>query len=93
MIGKGGSSRVYKGCLPDGEKVAIKLSKLSKETSRDFLLEADIITKLQHERIVPLLGICVECTTFLSIYRYFSKGSLEENLHGKKLTIECSFLK
>lgn len=48
-------------------------------------MEADIITKLQRERIVPLLGICVECNTFLSIYGYFSKGSLEENLHGNKV--------
>ncbi|ONK72617.1 uncharacterized protein A4U43_C04F21270 [Asparagus officinalis] len=84
LIGKGGSSQVYKGCLPNGDKVAIKMSKLSKETSRDFLLEADIITKLQHERVVPLLGICIECQTFLSIYGYFSKGSLEENLHGNR---------
>lgn len=85
LIGEGGSSRVYKGCLANGEKIAIKLSKLSNETSKDFLLEADIITKLQHERIVPLLGICVECNTFLSIYGYFSKGSLEENIHGNKV--------
>ncbi|XP_020248400.1 PTI1-like tyrosine-protein kinase 1 isoform X2 [Asparagus officinalis] len=82
LIGKGGSGQVYKGCLPDGDKVAIKLSKLSKETSKIFLLEADIITNLKHERIVPLLGICVECKNFLSVYGYFSKGSLEENLHG-----------
>ncbi|XP_008813513.2 serine/threonine-protein kinase RIPK-like [Phoenix dactylifera] len=84
LIGKGGSSQVYKGCLPDGQHVAIKLSKLSAEASRDFLLEVDIMTKLQHKLMVPLMGICVEDNHLISVYSYFSKGSLEENLHGKR---------
>ncbi|XP_017700118.2 interleukin-1 receptor-associated kinase 4-like isoform X2 [Phoenix dactylifera] len=83
LIGKGGSSQVYKGCLPDGQQVAIKLSKFSADASRDFLLEVDIITKLRHKRIVPLMGICVENNHLISVYSYFSKGSLEENLYGK----------
>ncbi|XP_029120056.1 protein kinase STUNTED isoform X1 [Elaeis guineensis] len=84
LIGKGGSSQVYRGCLPDGRHVAIKLSKLSAEASRDFLLEVDIMTKLQPKRMVPLMGICAEDNHLISVYSYFSKGSLEENLHGKK---------
>ncbi|KAG6477704.1 receptor-like cytosolic serine/threonine-protein kinase RBK1 isoform X2 [Zingiber officinale] len=84
LIGKGGSSQVYRGYVSDGQQVAVKLSKLSEETSRHFLLEVDIITKLEHELIVPLLGICIEDGTLVSVYKYFQKGSLEENLHGKK---------
>ncbi|XP_029123176.1 protein kinase STUNTED isoform X1 [Elaeis guineensis] len=91
LIGKGGSSQVYKGCLPDGQQVAIKLSKFSAETSRDFLLEVDIIIKLQHKRIVPLMGICVENNNLISVYNYFSKGSLEENLHGKGVQAPLSW--
>ncbi|KAJ6840046.1 receptor-like cytosolic serine/threonine-protein kinase RBK1 [Iris pallida] len=84
LIGKGGSSQVFKGDLPDGQQVAIKLSELSNETSGAFLSEVDIITTLQHEHIVPLIGICVERRSSLSIYDYFPRGSLEENLHGKR---------
>ena len=62
--------------------MAIKLSKLSAEASRDFLLEVDIMTKLQPKRMVPLMGICAEDNHLISVYSYFSKGSLEENLHG-----------
>lgn len=83
MIGKGGSSKVYRGCLPEGLKIAIKLSVLSEEASRNFLLEVDIITKLDHKLIVPLIGLCIEDDTLISVYNYFPRGSLEENLHGE----------
>lgn len=84
LIGKGGNSKVYIGCLPNGHQVAIKVSKFSEKISRDFLLEVDIITRLQHERIVSLIGICVEDNNHISVYSFFSRGSLEENLHGKR---------
>ncbi|KAJ3690013.1 hypothetical protein LUZ61_019177 [Rhynchospora tenuis] len=84
LIGKGGSSKVFKGCLQNNDKVAIKLSKLNKNSSRDFLREVEIMTKLKHNRIVPLIGVCVEANNLISIYSYISKGSLEENLNCKK---------
>jgi hypothetical protein len=82
LIGNGGNSRVYRGSLACGEPVAIKLSKASAEASKDFLREVDIITKLKHPRIVPLIGVCVEGPHLISVYRYLPRGSLEDNLHG-----------
>ncbi|CAL4938480.1 unnamed protein product [Urochloa decumbens] len=82
LIGNGGNSRVYRGSLACGEQVAIKLSKASAEASKDFLREVDIITKLQHSRIVPLIGVCVEGPSLISVYSYLPRGSLEDNLHG-----------
>ncbi|TVU47758.1 hypothetical protein EJB05_07367 [Eragrostis curvula] len=82
LIGNGGNSRVYKGSLACGQQVAIKLSKASAEASKDFLREVDIITKLQHPRIVPLIGVCVEGPNLISVYSYLPRGSLEDNLHG-----------
>lgn len=86
LIGKGGSSKVFKGCLNNGDKVAIKLSKLNTNSSRDFLREVEIMTKLKHKRIVPLIGVCVEANSLISIYSYISRGSLEENLNCKNST-------
>lgn len=83
LVGKGGHSRVYRGSLASGQQVAIKLCRASAEASKDFLREVDIITKLQHDRIVPLLGVCVEGRNLVSVYRYLPRGSLEDNLHGK----------
>ncbi|CAM0872218.1 unnamed protein product [Alopecurus aequalis] len=84
LVGKGAHSRVYRGSLASGQQVAIKLCKASKEASKDFLREVDIITKLQHDRIVPLMGVCVEGRNLVSVYRYLPRGSLEDNLHGKR---------
>ncbi|XP_047089973.1 protein kinase STUNTED-like isoform X2 [Lolium rigidum] len=84
LVGKGAHSRVYRGSLASGQQVAIKLCRASAEASKDFLREVDIITKLRHDRIVPLLGVCVQGRNLVSVYRYLPRGSLEDNLHGKK---------
>ncbi|GJN08508.1 hypothetical protein PR202_ga26437 [Eleusine coracana subsp. coracana] len=84
LIGNGGNSRVYRGSLACGKQVAIKLSKASAEASKDFLREVDIITKLKHPRIVPLIGVCVEGPHLISVYSYLPRGSLQDNLHGEK---------
>nr|DAD41667.1 TPA_asm: hypothetical protein HUJ06_015990 [Nelumbo nucifera] len=83
LIGKGGCSHVYRGCLTDGKPVAIKISKSSKEAWKDFALEVEIISSLNHKNITPLIGICIEDNALISVYDFFSKGSLEEVLHNK----------
>ncbi|KAJ3682461.1 hypothetical protein LUZ60_015034 [Juncus effusus] len=84
-IGKGGSCNVYKGRLENGGEIAVKLSKLSQDSQTDFRHEIEIMSKLNHNYIVPLIGICVEANKLISIYSYLSKGTLEENIHGNKM--------
>lgn len=84
MIGKGGSSRVYRGCLPDGKELAVKILKPSEDVLKEFVLEIDIITTLHHKNIISLLGFCFEDGNLLLVYDFLSRGSLEENLHGNK---------
>ncbi|XP_020688784.1 leucine-rich repeat receptor-like serine/threonine-protein kinase At2g14510 isoform X3 [Dendrobium catenatum] len=81
VIGKGGSSLVYKGILSDGKELAVKALKPSKDSMRQFVLEIDIITTLNHENIISLLGFCLEDNNLLLIYDFMSRGSLEEILH------------
>ncbi|KAJ0077446.1 hypothetical protein Patl1_36027 [Pistacia atlantica] len=83
MIGKGGCNRVYKGILPDGKRVAVKIMQSSREAWKDFAREVDIISSVEHRHITPLLGVCIEDTDLISVYEFLSKGSLEEYLHGK----------
>nr|TKS14798.1 kinase family protein [Populus alba] len=83
LSGKGGCNRVYKGVLPDGKPVAVKVQKSSQEAMKDFSHEVAIISSLNHKHITPLLGFCIKDTVLISVYDFFSKGSLEENLHGK----------
>ncbi|KAK9271436.1 hypothetical protein L1049_027027 [Liquidambar formosana] len=84
LIGKGGSSRVYKGCLPDGKELAVKILKPSEDALKEFVLEIEIITTLRHKNIISLLGFCFEDNNLLLVYDFLSGGSLEENLHGNK---------
>ncbi|KAI4350271.1 hypothetical protein L6164_004742 [Bauhinia variegata] len=83
LIGKGGSNRVFRGVLPNLKPIAVKVLKSSKEAWKDFALEVEIITSLNHKSITPLLGLCIEDNSLISVYDFFHKGSLEENLHGK----------
>ncbi|KAG2313472.1 hypothetical protein Bca52824_025029 [Brassica carinata] len=84
FIGKGGSSRVYRGCLSNGREVAVKILKQTEDVLNDFVAEIEIITTLCHKNIISLLGFCFEDKNLLLVYNYLSRGSLEENLHGNK---------
>lgn len=84
IIGKGGSSQVFKGCLPDGKELAVKILKQSEDALQEFVLEIEIITALSHKNIISLFGFCFEDNRLLLVYDFLSRGSLEENLHGNK---------
>ncbi|KAF3964244.1 hypothetical protein CMV_011446 [Castanea mollissima] len=83
LISKGGCNRVYKGILPEGKAVAVKIVKSTKEAWKDFAYEVNIISSLKHKHITPLIGVCIEDNALISVYDFLSEGSLEENLHGK----------
>ncbi|KAH8498118.1 hypothetical protein H0E87_017152 [Populus deltoides] len=90
LIGKGGCSSVYKGILPDGKPVAVKVQKSSQKAMKDFALEVEIISSLNHKHITPLVDVCIKDADLIYVYDFLSKGSLEENLHGKSLpTCAC----
>lgn len=82
LIGKGGSSRVYRGYLPDGKELAVKNLKPSEDVLQEFVMEIQIITSLHHKNIISLFGFCFEDSNLLLVYDLLSRGSLEENLHG-----------
>ena len=84
MIGKGGHAEVYKGCLPDGQVVAVKrLTKKQTEDERigDFLSELGIIAHVNHPNAAQLLGFSVEGGLHL-VLQYSPHGSLASVLHG-----------
>ncbi|PIA28503.1 hypothetical protein AQUCO_06900046v1 [Aquilegia coerulea] len=84
LIGKGGSSQVYRGCLPDGKELAVKILNTSEDAVKEFVLEIEIITTLNHNNIISLIGFCFDDNKLLLVYDFLSRGSLEENLHGNK---------
>ncbi|KAK1374565.1 hypothetical protein POM88_030758 [Heracleum sosnowskyi] len=62
FIGMGGSIYVYCGHLKDGGTVVIKRMKAQEgpNAESDFLTEIELISRLHHCHVVPLLGFCSE---------------------------------
>ncbi|WCJ39889.1 Protein kinase STUNTED [Euphorbia peplus] len=84
LIGEGECSSVYKGMLADGKLVAVKIQNSSQETWDDFSREVEIISTIDHNNIIRLKGVCIKDDHFISVYDFFTKGSLESNLQVKK---------
>nr|CAB3484072.1 unnamed protein product [Digitaria exilis] len=90
-LGKGGFGAVYKGTLWSGKDamtcVEVAVKKFTRNERRcydDFLAEVDIINRLRHRNIVPLVGWCYEKGELLLIYEYMPNGSLDQHLYPKE---------
>ncbi|XP_028804100.1 receptor-like cytosolic serine/threonine-protein kinase RBK2 isoform X2 [Neltuma alba] len=85
LIGKGGYAEVYKGCLRNGQLVAIK--RLTRGTPDeiigDFLSELGIMAHVNHPNTSKLVGYGVEGGMHL-VLELSEKGSLTSLLYGSK---------
>ncbi|XP_021294089.1 putative receptor-like protein kinase At4g00960 [Herrania umbratica] len=77
-LGQGGFGAVYKGQLPNGQKIAVKrLSRGSEQGDLEFKNEVLLVAKLQHRNLVRLLGFCLEGQERLLIYEFVPNASLD----------------
>lgn len=83
LIGKGGTSHVYKAQLVDGTLYAAKILKPSVDALQEFITEIETVTCLQHENIVSLRGFSFDNYSLVLVYDYMQQGSLDKALHGK----------
>ncbi|CAL9074496.1 unnamed protein product, partial [Musa acuminata var. zebrina] len=84
VMGKGGFGMVYHGCLETGKQVAIKMRSLSSQQGmKEFLAEAQNLTKIYHRNLVSLVGYCIDKNCLALVYEYMQRGSLHENLQDK----------
>lgn len=88
LIGVGGSSYVYCGQLKDGKTVAVKRLKTKGGPDADlvFLTEIELLSRLHHCHVVPLLGYCSESqgkhAQRLLVFEYMLNGNLRDCLDG-----------
>lgn len=76
---------MYKGCLSDGQVVAVKkLMKTEKQEEDrvgDFLSELGIIAHINHPNAARLLGFSIDSGLHL-VLEFLPHGSLASVLHG-----------
>lgn len=84
-LGEGGYGTVFKGTLPDGCMVAVKLLKESKGNGEEFLNEVTSIGRTSHVNIVSLLGFCLQGSKRALVYEYMGNGSLEKYIYSESL--------
>ncbi|CAA2956786.1 LEAF RUST 10 DISEASE-RESISTANCE LOCUS RECEPTOR-LIKE PROTEIN KINASE-like [Olea europaea subsp. europaea] len=80
-LGQGGYGSVYKGVLPKGRLVAVKVLNEVKGSGKDFMNEVGSISRTSHVNIVNLLGFCYERNRRALIYEFMPNKSLEKLMY------------
>jgi serine/threonine protein kinase len=51
---------------------------------REFRVEVDLLSRLNHPNLVRLIGYCADKSQRLLVYEYMNNGNLQDHLHGKQ---------
>ncbi|CAL9079672.1 unnamed protein product [Musa textilis] len=84
VIGKGGFGTVYYGCMEDGTQVAVKMrSQSSSQGNKEFLAEAQHLTRVHHRNLVSMVGYCKDEPYLALVYEFMAQGTLQDHLRGR----------
>ncbi|KAJ8547223.1 hypothetical protein K7X08_010809 [Anisodus acutangulus] len=86
LIAEGSYGRVFGAKLSNGQQVAIKQLDTSSLPESDCLhrVSLQMVSRLQHEHFVTLMGYCLEANNRILVYEFAIMGTLYDVLHGKK---------
>ncbi|KAA8532631.1 hypothetical protein F0562_032553 [Nyssa sinensis] len=84
ILGEGGFGSVYKGQLPGGYLIAVKMLKNTKFTAEEFINEVSTIGRIHHVNVVQLVGFCSEGSNRALVYEFMPNGSLDKHIYVKE---------
>ncbi|CAD7958190.1 unnamed protein product [Amoebophrya sp. A120] len=93
LLGSGGFGSVHRGYYRS-KLVAIKKlyvvtsdQQVNRELIEEFAKEVKMLAKLQHERLVGILGACATKQELCMVLEYMPRGNLHNLLHVEKFTL------
>uniref|UniRef100_A0A453MIY3 Protein kinase domain-containing protein n=1 Tax=Aegilops tauschii subsp. strangulata TaxID=200361 RepID=A0A453MIY3_AEGTS len=90
VLGRGGFGCVFHGSLEDGTQVAVKLrSHSSNQGVRQFLAEAQVLSRIHHKNLVSMIGYCKDGEQMALVYEYMPEGTLQEHIAGMQV-VNCT---
>ncbi|KAL7090287.1 hypothetical protein ACP275_12G031400 [Erythranthe tilingii] len=91
-LGRGGFGSVYKGVLPDGSLVAVKILIETDGNGEEFINEVASISRTSHVNIVNLLGYCFNRNKRALVYEFMHNKSLDKFISNKECPLDLETL-
>ncbi|KAF8676243.1 hypothetical protein HU200_047114 [Digitaria exilis] len=85
-LGQGGYGTVFRGNMPDGREIAVKMLKDTEGDGEEFMNEVASTSRTSHVNIVTLVGFCLQGSKRALLYEYMPNGSLERYTFGSNST-------
>ncbi|KAL6647799.1 hypothetical protein ACP70R_015236 [Stipagrostis hirtigluma subsp. patula] len=94
-LGAGGFGVVYKGMLPNGLVVAVKVLHEhmdSEVTEQQFMAEVGALWRTNHANLIRLIGFCFDAGMRALVYEFMEKLSLDKHLFGRRHAVDPAAL-
>lgn len=83
VIGYENMGLMHKAMFPNGLLLAVKRLHKFESFEKEFVIEIEVLGRLRHTNLVPLLGFCYESEKKFLVYKYMCNGTLHQWLHFK----------
>lgn len=91
LLAEGRFGPVYRGFLPGGIQVAVKvLVHSSTLTDHEVSRELERLGRIKHPNLVPLTGYCLAGDQRIAIYEFMENGNLQNLLHDLPLGVQAT---
>lgn len=82
IVGSGSYGRVYRGVLPDGAQIAVKVLHLQTGNStKSFARECQVLKRIRHRNLIRIITACSLPDFKALVLPYMANGSLDSRLY------------